>query len=338
MMQSRERLGLFLGGLVLVIIVLVAIWSTMPTSPAEAPSTATTTATGTQPGTMIPATTTTGSVTGSSTTSTDGKDALIAQVRSVSTTQDLPFIDLPGRRDGALCGTGDFICISDEYKDRTVSNPLTVTGTAIVYEGRVNWKLLVGTGSTKELASGVVQAEKSPEGVPSPFSIRAFFPPSMANASGAMTLILSETSLKDGSEIHALRVPVRLTGDTSSITVFTTTSETAKDCTRVQPVTVRIPRTVYPIEASLQRLIELRTVEGNQDISAIPDGTKLLSLSVKDGIATAVFSRELDQSIGGSCRVTAIREQIEQTLMQFPQIKKVAIIAEGKTADTTLQP
>ncbi len=338
-MQSRERLGLFLGGLVLVIVVLVAIWNTMPTSPVEAPTTVSTTTngTGTQTG-SIASSTTGGVMTASSTGSTDGKDSLITQIQGVSTTQDLPFIDLPGRRDGALCGTGDFICISDEYKDRTISNPLTVSGTAIVYEGRVNWKLVVGTGSTKELASGVVQAEKSPQGVPSPFTIRAFFPPSMANASGAMTLILSETSLKDGSEIHALRVPVRLNGETSSITVFTTTPDTAKDCKRVQPITVRIPRTLYPVEASLQRLVDLRTVEGNQDMSALPEGTKLLSLSVKDGVATAVFSRELDQSIGGACRVTAIREQIEQTLMQFPQIKKVAIIAEGKTADTTLQP
>jgi hypothetical protein len=332
MMQPRVRALAFLGGLIVLATMLILIWQAMPTAPAQMPM-----GQFTDPKNPPGASSGMGIAT-STAERPDGKGKPPLAL-GASTTQDLPFVDLPGRRDGNLCDSGDFICISDDYRNATLSNPLTVSGTALVYEGRLSWRLLLGNGNDRELASGVVQAERAPDGVPAAFTIRAFAPDSMTAASGVATLVLFEPSLKDGQPIHVLRVPVRVSNETSAITVFSATPKTGDDCKTLAPMTIRVPKTALPVEASLQRLLLLRpTPERPSDLSMIPEGTKLLSFTLKDGVATAVFSRELDQGIAGSCRVSVIREQISRTLMQFPSIKKVVIIAEGKTEDTTLQP
>lgn len=63
----------------------------------------------------------------------------------------------------------------------------------------------------------------------------------------------------------------------------------------------------------------------------------LLNFRVEDGVAYAVFGSSLDEA-AGSCRVTAIRAQIEKTLTQFPEIDSVVISIEGKTPEESLQP
>ena len=69
----------------------------------------------------------------------------------------------------------------------------------------------------------------------------------------------------------------------------------------------------------------------------INQGTKLQGLEIKDGVASADFNQKLQEKISGSCRVSAIRAQIEQTLKQFPDIKKVIISVNGET-EKILQP
>ena len=54
-------------------------------------------------------------------------------------------------------------------------------------------------------------------------------------------------------------------------------------------------------------------------------------------MATADFTKEMNAYAGGSLRVKLLREQITQTLMQFPTVKQVVIAVEGQTEDV-LQP
>lgn len=58
---------------------------------------------------------------------------------------------------------------------------------------------------------------------------------------------------------------------------------------------------------------------------------RLRSLVIRDGVATADFSAELRAYGGGAARVTAIRQQIERTLRQFPTVREVRIAIEGQT-------
>jgi hypothetical protein len=57
----------------------------------------------------------------------------------------------------------------------------------------------------------------------------------------------------------------------------------------------------------------------------------LRSLTIVNGVATADFSRELKAYGGGSLRVRLIRQQITQTLKQFPTVSEVRIAIEGQT-------
>jgi spore germination protein GerM len=67
------------------------------------------------------------------------------------------------------------------------------------------------------------------------------------------------------------------------------------------------------------------------------DRVRLLGLTIEDGVATANFSREMQAYGGGSARVQMIREQITQTLLQFPTVQTVQIAVEGEV-ETALQP
>lgn len=56
---------------------------------------------------------------------------------------------------------------------------------------------------------------------------------------------------------------------------------------------------------------------------------RLIKLTIENGVATANFSKELRAYGGGSARVQQIRQQIEQTLKQFPSVQQVVIQIEG---------
>jgi spore germination protein GerM len=56
-----------------------------------------------------------------------------------------------------------------------------------------------------------------------------------------------------------------------------------------------------------------------------------------NGIAKVDFDKQIEYQLGGSCRVSALRSQIEETLKQFPTVHKVIISVDGRI-DDALQP
>lgn len=122
----------------------------------------------------------------------------------------------------------------------------------------------------------------------------------------------------------------------------------------LQPSIRIIPKTPAVASAALQELlwgIDPASLAGFG--TALPDPAEVLepdvrdpdwgprvtlrSLVIKDGVATADFSREINAYGGGSARVAAITDQITETLKQFPTVKQVRIAVEGQT-DGVLQP
>jgi spore germination protein GerM len=71
--------------------------------------------------------------------------------------------------------------------------------------------------------------------------------------------------------------------------------------------------------------------------TSIPDGVVLQGLSSSSGELVADFSDTLERGVAGSCRVSEIRTQIEDTLRQFSAGARPVISIDGRTEDI-LQP
>lgn len=94
-----------------------------------------------------------------------------------------------------------------------------------------------------------------------------------------------------------------------------------------------IPSTVAVGKAAIEELLKGPSAEEKALglSSLIPKGTKLLGIDIKDGVAEADFSKELQKGVAGSARVLAIRGQIEKTLMQLDSVNKAVIMVEGRS-------
>ncbi len=114
--------------------------------------------------------------------------------------------------------------------------------------------------------------------------------------------------------------------------------EGVDECDKVFPTRREIEAAPQIGTAALEELLNGPTQKEQEDgyLTNIPEGVRLSSLTIEDGIATADFSEEMDQ-VAGSCRVQAIREQITMTLMQFSTVEDVIITVEGRQEEV-LQP
>lgn len=86
-------------------------------------------------------------------------------------------------------------------------------------------------------------------------------------------------------------------------------------------------------EQSIKELIKGPKKSGRY--ATIPQGTKLIDLNIKEGVAYADFSQELiDNHSGGSAGELMTVYSIVNTLTQFPEIDKVQILVGGKEVET----
>lgn len=135
-------------------------------------------------------------------------------------------------------------------------------------------------------------------------------------------------------------LPVRFASDTMEVKVYFGrygTDSSMNACTEVYE-SVRIVKKVDGVaRAAVEELLKGVT-EAEKDaklFSSIPEGTVLQNIKIENGTAYVDFNNLLNA--GGSCRVAAIRSQIEGTLMQFPTVSRVVISVDGNSEEA-LQP
>ncbi len=111
------------------------------------------------------------------------------------------------------------------------------------------------------------------------------------------------------------------------------------DCSLVFPVTRGVEKTVAVGRAALTELFKGTTEQEESEgyFTNINDGVVIQSLTISEGVAKVDLNTKLEEGVGGSCKVTAIRAQIEQTLKQFSTVDSVVISINGNTQDI-LQP
>ncbi|EKD23954.1 MAG: hypothetical protein ACD_81C00138G0008 [uncultured bacterium] len=139
----------------------------------------------------------------------------------------------------------------------------------------------------------------------------------------------------------SFEVPVNFELSSIKINVFFNNSklDPAFLCDKVFPSTREIPWTEGIGRAAIEELLKgpMEAEKAADYFTNINPNVRINTLTIENGVAYIDFSEELDKAVGGSCRVTAIRAQITETLKQFPSVKEVVIAINGRTEDI-LQP
>jgi hypothetical protein len=93
------------------------------------------------------------------------------------------------------------------------------------------------------------------------------------------------------------------------------------------------------IYLALKELLAGPSVSEKSDgyLTSVNSGVKINSVIVKTGVARIDFDEKLNEGVAGSCRVTAIRAQIDKTVKQFGNVREVIISVNGDS-ENILQP
>ena len=242
----------------------------------------------------------------------------------------------------------DLIRITNPRPNQTIENPILVNG-----EARGFWffeaSFPVKIFDENDFLLGIVPAQALGEWMTEdfvPFSTTLSF---SAPSTSKGKLVLEKDN-PSGLPEHSdqLIVPVYF-GEISetekelmTAKIFLNDSRFANepyfDCSRTIAVERQVPKTQAVAGAALEALLRGATEEEKIQgfISNINPGVRIQKLTIKDGKAEVDFSSQMDQ-VGGSCRVSAIRAQITETLKQFPTVATVVISVDGRTEDI-LQP
>lgn len=130
--------------------------------------------------------------------------------------------------------------------------------------------------------------------------------------------------------------------DTVKVKIFLgrTGFDEADACDTVYPVERLVSSKTQIYRAALSELIGGPTPAEKADgyFTSLPGRVTLKSVAADAaGTVTANFDPGLESGVAGSCRVIAIRAQIENTLRQFPEVRDVVLSVNGR-ADDVLQP
>jgi spore germination protein GerM len=133
--------------------------------------------------------------------------------------------------------------------------------------------------------------------------------------------------------LHSLSNRPRYMGETVPVKVFFGNSklDPELDCTKVFGVDRAAPKSEEMIKSALQALLDGPAYPESQNgfFTSLNHDIKLNSITFRNNVAYVDFNKELTHNIEGSCRAAGIRSEIVQTLLQFPNIKSVAITVEG---------
>lgn len=100
------------------------------------------------------------------------------------------------------------------------------------------------------------------------------------------------------------------------------------------PVTKLVSGYTNSAEAALNSLIE-GPGEGSSLVNPFPEGTRLLGVEVKDGIAFVNLSEEVLKISENKQNERAMIKAVSLTLGEFPEISKVRIFVDGKTIENS---
>ncbi|MEO5928043.1 MAG: Gmad2 immunoglobulin-like domain-containing protein [Patescibacteria group bacterium] len=220
-----------------------------------------------------------------------------------------------------------------------IDNPTMLNGTTTAFEQTFAWKLVDTSGVVVAQGSAMTHAPDS--GIPGPFSVTMFYDVAPKTERGMLTVY--EASAKDGTPIHDVKIPIVFAktvskGCSKKVAVaFVESGGAHLDCSKTKAVT----RTVCADASTAQDVALYELLAGPTTAEQASGLETELPVNVTypgRDVLTAVgpvdynFDYTLDAGVAGSCRVTAIRAQIADTVG-----KNAVIGIDGRTEDI-LQP
>jgi len=235
------------------------------------------------------------------------------------------------------------IVVSSPQPNQIVASPLLVEGSASggkwFFEGSFPIKILDSQGN--EIGASYVQAQSdwmTTEKINFKGTIRFISP-----KTGGGTLVLKNDNPSGRPDLDTeFRVPIKFdASQTMKVKAFFNNNNLDPEisCNKVFAVEREIPKTESIAAAALEELLAGPTFkeQDNGYETSINPGVKIQKLTIENGVAKVDFNEALEQAVGGSCRVSAIRAQITQTLKQFAGVKQAVISINGGI-DDILQP
>ncbi len=237
----------------------------------------------------------------------------------------------------------DFIRVDNLVSGQAIQSPLIING-----EARGNWffeasfPIKLYDGSGRLIATAIAQAQKdwmTADFVP--FKAELKFD-SATSTDGTIVLEKDNPSgLPENSDQLSLPVKFLPVPEKMKIKVFFNNDKFDPEisCNKVFPSEREITKTPAVARTALEELLAgINPDEKEAGFStSINPGVKIKSLTIENGVAKVDFNEQLEAQVGGSCRVTAIRAQIAETLKQFSSVESVVISINGRSEDI-LQP
>jgi len=227
----------------------------------------------------------------------------------------------------------------DPYSD--IAQDFVITGKARVFENTFNIKI-VDFVTKENLLDDIITANAPDVGQYGDF-MKAIHLPDYNRQSIYVTLY--DASAKDGKMQDAIGFELYLRGHqptgTKKVKIFFNNNNLDPEvsCNKVFGVVRSVEDKLAIGKITLEALLKgvSKDEEKQGYTTSIPNGVVVNKLSISNGVALVDFNKKLEEGVGGSCRVSAIRAQITETLKQFPSVQKVVISIDGRTEDI-LQP
>ncbi len=240
----------------------------------------------------------------------------------------------------------DLIKVKDFELNQIVDSPLVIKGEARgfwYFEGSFPVKIFDENNNLLGVAPTQAQGDWMTESFV-PFEVSLAFSTSTTKKG---TLVLEKDNPSGLPEnADEFRIPVvfrdlAAQGEKIVVKAFFNNSnlDPESSCNKVFPVERAVDKTQAVAMAALDELLKGVSEEEKSQgyFTSINAGVKINKLVIENGTAEVDFDEQLEFQAGGSCRVSAIRSQIIQTLKQFPTIENVVISIDGRTEDI-LQP
>ncbi len=224
---------------------------------------------------------------------------------------------------------------------QAVGTKFIIYGKGRGFEGQINYQI-VDASDGRELLFGNLTINAADMGQFGYFYKEIDLSKELKSLPTDIALAAFDTSAKDGTVINKTET-IELAVNQNHTPVFVYFSNNNLDpeisCNKTFAVVRLVPKTQSVLKVAIEELLKGPTLaEAKLGFgTSINPGVTINSVKISGNTATIDLSPKLDENMGGSCRVSAIRSQITNTAKQFANIKNVIISINGET-ELILQP